>query len=165
MGSGFARNALVVLLFVIQSVALAADRERPLSATTTDGRHFSLAEAKGHVVIVNFWATWCAPCRVEMPALDAYYRAHHEAGLDMLAISLDADGATDKVARVAGQYRFPVALLRDIRVERRDIPTALPATRIYARDGTLAYTSPARGNRPLDEATLERIVGPLLARH
>jgi len=164
MGSGFARSALFGLLLGTQSVALAGDRERPLSATTTDGRHFSLAEAKGHVVIVNFWATWCAPCRVEMPALDAYYRAHRDAGLDMLAISLDADGATNRVAQVAGQYKFPVALLRDTRVERRDIPTALPATRIYARDGTLAYASPVRDNRPLDAATLERIVGPLLAR-
>jgi thiol-disulfide isomerase/thioredoxin len=163
MRSGFARSALLGLFLGLQSVGLAADRERPLSATTVDGRHFSLADAKGHVVIVNFWATWCAPCRAEMPALDAYYRAHHDAGLDMLAISLDADGARDKVVRVAGLYRFPVALLRETRVQRRDVPTSLPSTRIYARDGTLAYASPARENRPLDAATLERIVGPLLA--
>jgi thiol-disulfide isomerase/thioredoxin len=165
MGSGFIRSALLGLLLSTQSVAVRADNRSPVTATTIDGRHFSLAEAKGHVVIVNFWATWCVPCRVEMPALDSYYRAHHDAGLDMLAISLDADGAANKVARVAGQYRFPVALLRDTRIERRNVPTALPATRIYARDGTLAYASPVRDNKPLDVATLDRIVGPLLARH
>jgi len=159
----FARNVALGLLLAVHSVAPAAGRQ-PLSATTLDGGHFSLPDEKGQVVIVNFWATWCVPCRAEMPALDSYYRAHHDAGLEMLAISLDADGSRNRVAKVAEAYHFPVAMLRDTRIDRATLPTALPATRIYARDGTLVYQSPLRDAKPLDQAALERLVTPLLAR-
>jgi len=129
-----------------------------------DGTHVHLSDLRGQVVVLNFWATWCVPCRAEMPALDSYYRAHHDAGLEMLAISLDADGSRNRVAKVAETYHFPVAMLRDTRIDRATLPTALPATRIYARDGTLVYQSPLRDAKPLDQAALERLVTPLLAR-
>lgn len=159
------RGAVFVLLGLIAggvAPALAADRPA-IVAQRLDGTRFDLAGERGHVVIINFWATWCAPCRAELPALDDYYRSHRREGVAMLAIALDADGARRKLARATRGFAFPVARIADTRIARADIPRALPATLIYARDGTLRYDSRAPARPPLDAGAIARIVGPLLA--
>src|ERR1700675_5071885 len=55
-------------------------------AELLDGGTFDSLKQSGKVVVLNFWATWCKPCREEMPALDAYYRAHRAEGLEVIAI-------------------------------------------------------------------------------
>jgi thiol-disulfide isomerase/thioredoxin len=164
MSHAFSKIIIAFLLATLGSTAMAADKET-ISAATLDGSRFSLADARGRVVIINFWATWCAPCRAEMPALDTYYRAHHREGLDMLAIALDADGSRKKIAEATSSFAFPVARISDTRIARSAIPRALPATRIYGRDGTLRYDSSAQGRQPLDDAAIERVVTPLLHEH
>ena len=161
MSHGFSKTIIAFLLATLGSKAMAADAQT-ISATTLDGSRFSLADARGHVVILNFWATWCTPCRAEMPALDTYYRAHHGEGLDMLAVALDADGSRKKLAQATSGFAFPVARISDTRIARSAIPRALPETRIYGRDGTLRYDSSAQKGQPLDTAAIERVVTPLL---
>ena len=67
----------------------------PLVVTTLDGQTFDLSNLRGKVVLVNYWATWCAPCRKEMPTLDAFYRRYRSQGLELIGISVDftRDGA------------------------------------------------------------------------
>src|ERR1700680_3865892 len=60
-----------------------------LIVTTLDGQIFDLAKMAGKVVLVNYWATWCAPCRKELPTFDAFYRRYHAQGLEMIGISID----------------------------------------------------------------------------
>lgn len=131
------------------------------SAKTIAGAPFSSA---GKVTIVNYWATWCAPCRIEMPELDAYYRAHRGQGLAMLAVSIDDGTSIAKLRQVTGKFAFPVARIADVRMPRREIPTALPVTRVYDRSGKLVFATKGDGKSTIDQATLERVVTPLLRR-
>jgi thiol-disulfide isomerase/thioredoxin len=130
------------------------------SARTIDDAPF---KTQGDVTIVHYWATWCAPCRLEMPVLDAFYRKHRGQGLAMLAVSIDQGVSTRKLKQVTGQFAFPVARVDDVRMPRRDIPTALPVTRVYDRTGRLRFQTRGDGRTTIDSATLERVVSPLLA--
>jgi thiol-disulfide isomerase/thioredoxin len=129
------------------------------SAQTISGQTFN---PTGEVTIVNYWATWCAPCRREMPVLDAYYRKHHSQGLAMVAISIDQGVSTRRLQQVTGGFSFPVARIDDVKIPRRSIPRALPVTRIYDRSGRLVFASKGDGRSTIDMATLERVVTPLL---
>jgi cytochrome c biogenesis protein CcmG/thiol:disulfide interchange protein DsbE len=131
------------------------------AATTITGAPF---RSDGAVTIVHYWATWCAPCRVEMPVLDAYYRRHHAQGLQMLAVSIDQGVSARKLQEVTGKFSFPVARVDDMKMPRRDIPRALPLTRVYDRSGRLVFASKGDGRSTIDMATLERVVTPLLSR-
>jgi cytochrome c biogenesis protein CcmG, thiol:disulfide interchange protein DsbE len=120
--------------------------------------------SSGQVTIVHYWATWCAPCRVEMPILDAYYRKHRGQGLAMLAVSIDQSASKRKLQDTTASFAFPVASVDDVKMPRRDIPRALPVTRIYDRTGRLVFASKGDGHTTIDMATLERVVTPLLAK-
>ena len=158
----YAKAILTGLLLVSASVSPAMDGP-PIAGKTIDGARFPAPEQAGDVVIVNFWATWCAPCRAEMPALDAYYRHHRDDGLAVLAVSVEAGASVKKLAAATAAYQFQVVRLDDVKMPRSAIPTAVPTTRVYDRSGALRYDSSSKkGKAPLDEETLDRVVTPLL---
>jgi len=106
-----------------------------LVLTTLDGQSFDLAKLKGKVVLVNYWATWCAPCRKEMPKLDAFYRRYHDRGLEIIGISIDFDRDLDKARRVAQGVSYPTAVAKSISDDGFGIPKGVPITWIIDRDG------------------------------
>src|SRR5215469_8863506 len=102
------------LLWCGASIAATEGEAAPaLRAKLLDGTTVSLAADSGKVVVVNMWATWCAPCREEMPALDAYYRAHRDEGLVLVALSMDDPKDEAKVREMTHGYSFPIGLARD----------------------------------------------------
>jgi len=149
---------LVAAAILLSSVPVAAAPFQ--SARTLDGAEFN---SKGDVTVVHYWATWCVPCRIEMPVLDSFYRKHHRQGLAMIAISIDDSASTAKLKQVTSRFAFPVARVDDVKIPRRDIPAAIPETRVYDRTGRLVFQSKADGKTTVDAATLERVVDPLLA--
>lgn len=81
----------------------------------------------------------------------------------MLAISIDQGVSTAKLRQATAGFAFSVARVDDVKMPRRDIPTALPVTRIYNRAGKLVFQTKGDGRTIIDAATLDRVVTPLLA--
>jgi len=154
--------ALALLILAGQALGAAPRAAPPLSATLLDGARFSVAEHEGKVVLINFWATWCAPCRAEMPALDAFYRKYRERGLVMLAISLDEPAQTSAVREVMRAYSFPAALSAQARYGGYGRIWRVPMTFVVDRQGRLRDDL-VRDTLVVDEAFLEQRVAPLLA--
>jgi peroxiredoxin len=101
-----------------------------------NGNHDSLANYRGQVVILNFWATWCAPCRVEMPAFEALYRRYRSEGLTVLAVSIDK-AADQKVKDFVEkrQLSFPVLLDTKGEAERLYPSVSIPFTYVIDQQG------------------------------
>ncbi|MFO1241470.1 MAG: TlpA disulfide reductase family protein [Sphingomonadaceae bacterium] len=134
-----------------------------IEGASLDRKPFSVAAMQGNVVVINFWATWCGPCRAEMPALNQYYRAHRADGLSLIAISMDDASKRRVVAAAASGFDFPVALARETKIPSALRPTQLPATLIFDRRGALRFDSRRSKLPPWDSMSLSRIIGPLLA--
>jgi cytochrome c biogenesis protein CcmG, thiol:disulfide interchange protein DsbE len=109
----------------------------PLIATALDGETFDLAKLRGKVVLVNFWATWCAPCRKEMPILDAFYRRYREQGLELIGISVDFARDSAKMRKAAAAVSYPTAMASDIRVNGFGPPDGVPVTYVVDAEGVV----------------------------
>ena len=152
------------LLIVWCSLALAATEGQPapaIQAKLLDGTAFNLGDEAGKVVIVNMWATWCAPCREEMPALDAYYREHRAQGLVVVALSMDDPRDEAKVREVTRGYSFPVGFQLDTYLKGYGRIWRLPLTFVVDRKGILRKDQ-WHADPGLDVQLLEQTVTPLL---
>jgi len=144
-GLGALRYVLVTVAIIIAVLASASGRARaaphigeeapPLTLATIDGLILDLAKLRGKVVMVNYWATWCAPCRKEMPKLDAFYRLHHDQGLEIIGISIDFERDLEKARKAARAVRYPTAVAKDITNDGFGIPKGVPITWIIDVDG------------------------------
>ncbi len=132
-----------------------------IHAQTLDGGEFDQSAFAGKVVVVHFWATWCEPCRTEMPALDAFYRAHRSEGLAVIAISLDTHDDLGKVKTVMRAFDFPAALLEHANIKGYGRIWRVPLTFVIDRRGVLRRDG-FKATPSLDAAALERDVLPLL---
>lgn len=102
------------------------------------GRSYTLSQLRGKVVIVNFWATWCPPCRAEMPSMERLHRELSGEGLVMLAVNIEKDGR-----RTVGQFlastphSFPILLDEQEMVQRRYGVNKFPESFIIRKDGII----------------------------
>ena len=124
------------------------------------GPNLRLQEQRGQVVMINFWATWCGPCRLEMPHLNRIYDKYRSTGFVLLGVNIDDDprAAADLAAKLG--LRFPVLLDTDKKVSRVYDMSAMPATLLVDRDGRVRYIH--RGYRDGVEKTYEEQVRSLL---
>jgi len=136
------------------------ERAPALIVPRLDGGVFDLATLRGKVVIINFWATWCSPCRAEMPQLDAFYRRYRARGLELLGVSVDDPQDRAAVVRVMKSFSYPAALAVAAKVNDFGAPIAVPMTWIIDAQGVVRARLLA-GNAATMQS-LEQAVLPLL---
>ncbi|TAH35947.1 MAG: TlpA family protein disulfide reductase [Planctomycetota bacterium] len=137
---------------------------QPLPAftgTDLDGQEARLADFAGKVLLLDFWATWCGPCRVEMPHLVAAYQQFHEQGFEILGVSLDQADSADAVRAFATDNHMPWRQIydggyHDAALARQYLVQVIPASILVDRKGVIRH-------RNLRGAALAQAVGELLA--
>jgi peroxiredoxin len=158
---GIPRRGLFLILMTVLALAWLAGRppaalpppplgaprppaERPLVADWTlprvNGESATLRDFRGRVLVLNFWATWCGPCRRELPALQSLHQELAHEGLEVVAVSVDA-GDPESVARFARErgVTFPIVHDPGEDVARRYGTTAWPTTFVIDRKGRRVY--------------------------
>ncbi len=125
------------------------------------GETLKLKGQRGKPVLVNFWATWCAPCREEMPAMERLYLKHRERGFMLLAISVDSDASLVKPFLDRLKITFPVALDAKMDLANAYGVRALPVSFLIDRNGYLAAL--ALGPRAWDDRAAHALVEGMLA--
>ncbi len=101
----------------------------------------ALSDLRGQVVLVNLWATWCAPCRFETPFLQSLYEDHRERGFEIVGISVDDAGFEDVVREFTGEHGVTYTILHDPAMGAMDAfhAVGLPATYLVGRDGMIRF--------------------------
>ena len=108
-----------------------------LAAQETSKDTVSLKDLRGKVVFLNFWATWCGPCRVEMPSMEALYNEYKERGLEILAVNIQETPEQVNAFMKENGLSFTAALDRDGRVSGSYGIQAIPTSFIIDRDGKI----------------------------
>ena len=113
------------------------------TARTPEGETVDLAGMRGQVVLVNLWATWCVPCRAEMPALTALHERHKGRGFRIVGISVDVDLPPEEIGAFAAAEHIPYTILHDPEDRASALFTGqqmLPASFLFDKEGLLVWS-------------------------
>ena len=127
---------------------------------SAEGRNLRLQEQRGQVVLVNFWASWCGPCKQEMPHLSRLYDKYRSSGFTLLAVNIDDDARHGAATAAKWGLKFPVLLDAEKKVTRLYDLGAMPSTVLIDRDGKVRFLH--RGYREGVEEAYERQIRELL---
>ena len=138
-----------------------AQAAKDFTVPSPNGKTLQLADYKGKVVFLNFWATWCPPCKEEMPAMERLYQRYKERGLVILALSVDTEGAPIVVPFVK-EYKltFPVGLDPKMSVAERYGVRGLPTSFLVDQQGALVAL--ALGPREWNGKSAHALIDSLL---
>lgn len=143
------KNVMLVVLLMCSTLLGAKEVSGPapdFTLASASGKNIKLSELRGEVVMVNFWASWCGPCREELPLLDALYQQYRDYGFTLLGVNVDENrGAADKLLEQI-PVSFPVLYDPTSAVSELYQVDAMPSTILIDRDGNLRYLH--RGYKP-----------------
>jgi peroxiredoxin len=162
--------SLFILVVSLSSIAQQAGKgltqlpDRPQAPdfvlADIDGNQYRLSDYRGQVVIVNFWATWCPPCRAEMPSMQRAWQQLEKEGILMLGINVGED--EDTIFQFTANYpvEFPLLMDQDSRVINQWPVRGLPTTFVMSPEGKITYR--AIGGREWDDPDLLAMVRALM---
>jgi len=134
----------------------------PFSLPDMDGASHALSDYRGRVVMLNFWATWCPPCRHEMPSMERLYAKFKDRGLEVVAVNQweDPDLVFEFTGRLSLSPTFPILFDRESRIAEQYGVKGLPTTYLLDRDGNIRFQ--AIGGREFDHPEVEALIEGLL---
>lgn len=140
-----------LMLFGSTSAPVAADPAAPALSLPgrANGSTVSLERLRGQVVMLNFWASWCGPCREEFPLLDQMYKRYRSAGVTIVGVNVEPDSSDAEGFLAHTPVSFPIAFDRDNSASRLFHVDGMPSTVLLDRKGVVRWTH--RGYKPGDE--------------
>ena len=132
--------AFLLLSSAAQSAELASGSLAPeFTLKSLKDKNLALREFRGQVVMINFWATWCGPCRLEMPALNALYEKYRSAGFVLFGVNVDAESGS--AAQMADKLKvtYPILFDTEKRASALYLVSAMPTTVLIDRSGKVRY--------------------------
>jgi len=139
------KNTIIALVFCIlaatslASSGLEGQQAPDFALKSSTGENLRLSEFRGDVVMINFWATWCGPCRQEMPLLDELYSRYQRVGFSLLGVNIDDDSRRAMQMIDELGVNFPVLFDARKDVSKLYEVEAMPVTVIVDREGTVRY--------------------------
>lgn len=156
---------MIVMLFLSSQLLAQGQTAPDFILPDLEGENYHLSEQIGDgPIFVNFWATWCIPCRTEMKKLKKIYKKFHVQGVEFLAISIDDPKTVAKVKGFVNSNRYPFKILLDTNNEVFQLyqGTYPPLSVLIDRDGQIVYSH--TGYRKGDEKRVAEEIAKLLSR-
>ena len=148
-------------VMIAAALAIGAHAATPgFTLPARDGGKLSLEELKGQVVMINFWATWCGPCRQEMPLLEQIQAKYEPLGFTLVGINVEPDSAAAQQWLATVPVSFPILFDRENQVAESFGVEGMPSSVFIDRAGNVRYVH--RGYRPGDEAKYADMVRSLV---
>jgi peroxiredoxin len=149
--NGFTKGLALAVAFVLPAFAATSSGPAPaFQLSGRNGKAIDLSQFKGQVVMINFWATWCKPCRDEMPLLEDIYKKYKPLGFTLVGVNVEPD-SKDAEAWLAKQkpVSFPIAFDTDSKVSKMYKVATMPSTVFVDRKGNIRIMH--RGYKAGDE--------------
>jgi thiol-disulfide isomerase/thioredoxin len=158
------RPLLLVLLALLPAQAALAKLQVGTVAPDALGKskegELNLSQFRGRVVVVTFWASWCGPCRQEMPLLEQIQEKYEPLGFTMLGVNVEPDSAEAEKFLKSVQVSFPILFDRENSVSARFGVEAMPSSVLIDREGNVRHVH--RGYKPGDEAVYADLIRGLV---
>jgi len=133
--------AVITFLLAFSTSAMASDAGQAPDFTLTDrdGEIVSLSALRGKVVLINFWATWCGPCRTEMPLLEALYKRYESLGFELLGVNVEENSRDADTFLRDSPVTFPILYDPKNQVSQLFDVAAMPSTVLVDREGNVRF--------------------------
>ena len=144
----------------LASAAAAKGPAPNFTLKSLSGKNLKLSEMTGNVVLINFWASWCGPCREEMPLLNALHKKYEPLGFTVIGVNVEEDVNNARGFLKDFPVDFPVLLDNQNKVSKQYNVVAMPTTVVVDRDGNMRYLH--KGYKPGDEVKYRKMVKKLV---
>ncbi len=161
--SGYMRKSLAAALVLLATAVTAGTDQAPapdFSLKSDSGENLRLSELRGEVVLINFWASWCGPCRQEMPVLSELHDKYKAMGFTVLGVNVEENSDEARKLLKDMPVSFPVLFDNDSSVSKQYDVAAMPSTVLVDRNGNMRYLH--KGYKPGLEETYVQQVRSLL---
>jgi len=157
--TGFIRESLAILLVLIATTVSAGIAQAPapdFTLKSDSGENLKLSELRGEVVLINFWASWCGPCRQEMPILSQLHDKYKAMGFTVLGVNVEENSSDARKLLKDLPVSFPVLFDNDSTVSKQYDVVAMPSTVLVDRNGNIRYLH--KGYKPgLENTYVEQV--------